>query len=134
MKANPNELYIFEGLSDKEIAYFIMMSETIFAKSGTTIMTEGDTSDDRAYFIERGSVDVFRGEKKIASLHAGDIFGELALITAEPRTATIRTIGEVELLAFSKEEFLMLYKHADLFSGIRAKILARVKDNFYGNQ
>jgi CRP-like cAMP-binding protein len=51
--------YIFEGLSQKEIAYFIMMSETLKFHKGETIMLEGDASDDRAYFIESGSVDVY---------------------------------------------------------------------------
>lgn len=74
MEANKQGLYIFEGLTQKEIAYFIMMSETAVYKPGTTVMTEGDISNDRAYLIESGTVDVFRNGKKIATLFAGDIF------------------------------------------------------------
>lgn len=69
-----NNLYIFEGLTQKEIAYFIMMSETLQFNKGATIMSEGDVSDNRAYLIESGSVDVYRQGAKIATLQAGDVF------------------------------------------------------------
>ncbi len=36
------------------------MSETIAFGEGDTIMLEGDKSDDRAYLIESGSVDIYR--------------------------------------------------------------------------
>lgn len=127
----PDGLYIFDGLSDREIAYFIMMSETIYEKSGEIIINEGDASDDRAYFIESGSVDIYRSGEKIATLGSGDLFGELALITNEPRTATVKVSKNVELLAFSKDEFLMLYQKSDLYESIKFKILGRVKENFY---
>lgn len=40
MTTQKNGLYIFEGLTQKEIAYFIMMSEMLSFKKGTTIMSE----------------------------------------------------------------------------------------------
>ena len=127
----PDGLYIFEGLSDKETAYFIMMSETLFVKTGTIIMSEGDVSNDRAYFIQSGNVEIYRDGNKIATLGAGDLFGELALITNEPRTATVKVSKNAELMQFGKEEFLMLYKKSDLYDAIKFKILGRVKENFY---
>jgi len=96
-------------------------------------MHEGDISDDRAYFVQSGSMEVFRHGEKIATLEAGDLFGELALITNEPRTATVQVSKNAELLAFGKDEFLMLYKKSDLYEAIKFKILGRVKENFYKN-
>lgn len=40
MSTEKNGLYIFEGLTQKEIAYFILMSETINFRKGTTLMSE----------------------------------------------------------------------------------------------
>lgn len=40
MSAEKNGLYIFEGLTQKEIAYFIMMSETLHFSKGDTIISE----------------------------------------------------------------------------------------------
>ena len=110
MPQKKDGLYIFEGLTQKEIAYFIMMSETLRFEVGAKIMTEGDISDNYAYLIESGSVDIYRHDKKIDSLHSGDIFGEMALIADEPRSATILANTVVEVLVFHKEEFLLLCK------------------------
>lgn len=40
MSAEKKGLYVFEGLTQKEIAYFIMMSETLHFTRGMTIMSE----------------------------------------------------------------------------------------------
>lgn len=134
MKDAKDGFYIFEGLTSKEIAYFIMMSETLRFEPQTQIITEGDISDNRAYFIESGSVDIFRQGVQVASMHSGDVFGELALIADEPRSATVVSNSELEVLVFSKEEFLMLCKKTGIYEDIKWKILSRVKDNFYNNQ
>lgn len=134
MSAEKNGLYIFEGLTQKEIAYFIMMSETLKFNKGATIMSEGDVSDNRAYMIESGSVDVYRQGIHIATLHEGDIFGEMALITNEPRSARVVSNASTEILAFNKDEFLMLYKQSELYEDIKRKILMRVKENFYSDK
>lgn len=110
MLTKKDGLYIFEGLTQKEVAYFIMMSETLQFSKGATILSEEDISDDRAYLIESGSVDIYRHNKKVDSLHAGDIFGEMALIADEARSATIIANTDTEVLVFNKEEFLMLCK------------------------
>ena len=131
MTANTeNGLYIFEGLTQKEIAYFIMMSESIQCNRGEALMSEWDASDNRAYLIESGSVDVYRHGKKVSTLHSGDVFGEMALITNEPRSAKIITNAPSEILIFNKDEFIMLYKQSEFYEDIKKKILARVKENF----
>ena len=134
MTRKKDGLYIFEWLTQKEIAFFIMMSETHSFLHGSKILTEWDRSDNRAYLIESWGVDVFRGWVKVDSLHSGDIFGEIALIADEARSATIITNMDTEVLVFNKDEFLMLCKKSWLYDDIKWKILWRVKDNFYGNK
>ncbi len=131
---NPESLYIFEWLSLQEISYFLLMAQTKSFQKWENIIVEGDASDDKAYFVKSGVVDIYRGIKKIATLPAGDVFGELALITNEPRTATVKAVEDVEVLMFNKDDFLMLYRKSDRYDEIKQKILARIKDNFYGNQ
>lgn len=89
-----------------------MMSETLHFNKGATIISEGDVSDNRAYLIESGNVDIYRQDVNITTLHEGDIFGEMALITNEPRTARVVSSTDTEVLAFNKDEFLMLYKQS----------------------
>lgn len=134
MSIEKNGLYVFEGLTQKEIAYFIMMSETKQFGKGAKILSEGDESNNSAYLIESGSVDVYRHGKKIDSLQSGDIFGEMALIADEPRSATIIANDDTEVLVLSKDEFLMLCKKSEIFEDIKRKILGRVKENFYNDR
>jgi CRP-like cAMP-binding protein len=131
---SPESIYIFEGLSLQEVSYFLLMAETKRFKKDDVIICEGDESNDKAYCLKEGSVNVYRGTDKIATLEAGDIFGELALITNEPRTATVTAADEIEVLMFNKDDFLMLYRKSDRYEEIKQKILSRIKDNFYGNK
>jgi len=70
----------------------------------TTIVKEGEVGD-TMYAVISGAVDVVRGAgaaaQTVARLERGQIFGELALVLKEPRTATVITAEETELLRFN---------------------------------
>ncbi len=74
---------------------------------GKTIIKEGDTG--RSVFIlTRGAVKVFstiRGKKvELAALQSSDFFGEIAFLTGKPRTATVETVEESDVLEVSEED------------------------------
>jgi CRP-like cAMP-binding protein len=52
-----------------------------------------------------GEVDIFNGEQQLTTFHKGDFFGELALLDAEPRSATAVARGAVVALRLDQEEF-----------------------------
>lgn len=83
-----------------------------------TIITEGEEGD-TMYLIKSGEVGIYttlmeeegvsviksnQNRLHLATLKAGDFFGEQALITKEPRNATIIALTDVELLQFSKHD------------------------------
>jgi len=78
----------------------------------TDVVREGEMGD--AFFlIKQGTCRVFvRGRddesKVVAQLKEGDYFGEIALLLAVPRTATVRTETACELLELRKQDFLKL--------------------------
>lgn len=77
-----------------------------FAKD-TLIFAEGDPGD-FFYIILTGKVNVMIGGEKprqIATLERDDCFGEMALLTGEPRTATVVAAEETEVLALNKADF-----------------------------
>ncbi len=82
--------------------------------AGAVIFRQGDTAD-FVYVIVNGKVDVIReeaeGEKVIARLAQGDYFGEMALISNAPRTATVRAVTDVEVLTWSRGDFTTLYAY-----------------------
>jgi len=74
------------------------------ARAGERIIRQGDTGD-CMYLIRSGSVEVIKSKRRLAVLRAGDSFGELALLTTEPRSATVRALEETQLLALGRDGF-----------------------------
>jgi len=78
---------------------------------GTTIFRQGDPGD-CAYFIRKGAVAILDEETNspVRTLAAGEYFGEIALVTNQPRTATVRTVSSVEVAVLGKENFLNMMR------------------------
>ncbi|OWK36812.1 ATP-binding cassette domain-containing protein [Fimbriiglobus ruber] len=80
-------------------------------KPGATILREGDpvTDDSKFYLIRRGRVRVDRattdGDRAVAELGPKDFFGDRALVTNEPRSATVTAIEPVEVYTVGREIF-----------------------------
>ena len=83
---------------------------------GETIVSEGATGDSM-FMICSGSANVSRQLQKgesftVAQLGAGDVFGEMTLCTGEPRSATVRTRSECELVEITRISLAELF-HED---------------------
>ncbi len=129
MFINPR-LYIFDGLTPDEVNYFALMCDPVDFSPGAIILSEGEASDSRAYFVEEGSVEVLKSGTQIATLGVGDLFGEIALITNDPRSATVRALTKVQALSLHRDDFLMLAKKSGKFPEIQKEIFRRIQANF----
>jgi len=76
---------------------------------GREIFQQGDAGD-RLYIIAHGTVEVIREDTKqqLAKLSDGDYFGEMALLSEEPRNATVRAMGPCVCLSLQRDQFLKL--------------------------
>ena len=78
---------------------------------GAVVFHEGD-SGDCVYFIRSGDVEVVRktdeGEIALAKLSSGQHFGEMALLSNDPRNATVRAITATELAVLGKSNFVTM--------------------------
>jgi putative ABC transport system ATP-binding protein len=72
--------------------------------AGDTIIREGDPGDE-FFLISDGNVDVIRQDHEVATLGQGDFFGEAALISGEPRNATIVARTDLEAYVLGKPDF-----------------------------
>lgn len=97
-------------------------------EAGQIIFRQGEAGD-CAYFIQSGAVDVVRGEGEkravVARLSAGQYFGEMALLSNDPRNATIRAAVRTRLAVLGKQNFLTLL---NVLPSTREQILKTVQD------
>jgi CRP-like cAMP-binding protein len=76
--------------------------ESVEVEAGATILRQGDLGD-ACYLLRHGRVEVLHHdeggeERELASLGEGSLFGEGALLTTEPRNATVRALEPCQLL------------------------------------
>ena len=74
--------------------------------------------------IASGAAAVDRDGKPIASLGSGDFFGEIALVTGSPRTATVTSTEPSTLLVLGDREFWRLVDEAPSIQTSVLKVLA----------
>lgn len=78
------------------------------AAAGETIVRQG-TPADKLLIVVDGDAEVIREddgfEQQIASLHSGDLYGEIAIMRDEPRSASVRATTDVRLLSLDRDSF-----------------------------
>jgi len=101
-------LFAFVEEQDLELIAEKLVPETFLPDS--TIINEGDKGD-CLYLIKKGRVKVMSAttDKKesvvLSYLESGDHFGEMSLLTGEPRSASVVAVNDVELWRLSKDDF-----------------------------
>jgi CRP-like cAMP-binding protein len=100
-----SRMQIFNTLPADEIVHLVSFLKTERAAAGGTVFRQGDPAQ-KLYFIVSGRAQVFRetgdGEILIAELGENDVFGEIALITDQPRTGTVRALDELVLYTLDR--------------------------------
>jgi len=100
---------IFSFLSPEERQKIASLGQVEHYPRGAVLFRQGDPGD-KFYVILSGQIRVWAhepdGRARVLNYHtAGDFFGELALFTDKPRSATVDVVHDVELVSFNKEAF-----------------------------
>ena len=84
---------------------------------GTYIFRAGDVGR-HLYFISQGQVEVIAADGKTIynTLKDGDFFGEIALLSSQPRTASVRTLDYCDLYSIDRETFEKVLNHYPEFA------------------
>ena len=106
---------LFKDISSKAIKKTLSLAEHRVLPEDSIIYNAGDPPDS-FFIIVSGSVQVFnsleeRRENALAILNAGDVFGEISLLTGEPHRTSTRTSSPTSLLLLSKNNFDHLCAH-----------------------
>ena len=95
-----------------------------FFKAGDVIFREGDEATE-LFVIKSGQVRIQIGNRTVAEFGQDSIFGEMALIDSEPRSATATAITDVELVPVSEKQFLFLVSQTPYFALKVMRVLAQ---------
>jgi CRP-like cAMP-binding protein len=98
---------LFSRCSRNDVKAIARIADEIDLKEGTEMTREGSAGREFFVLLE-GTAEVERGGEKINALGAGDFFGEIALISEEPRTATVRASSAVRALVVTARSFRRL--------------------------
>ncbi len=98
--------------------------ETLFFRAGDIIFREGDNARD-LFVIKSGQVRIQIGNRTVTELPPDTIFGEMALIDDEPRSATAIAATDVELVPVSEKQFLFLVGQTPYFALKVMRVLAQ---------
>jgi CRP-like cAMP-binding protein len=96
---------LFASCTPEQIDSLAELGDAIAAADGHAIMTEGDAGES-FFVLTSGKARVERRGREVATLGAGDYFGELALFDPAPRNATVTAVGQASLVAMSREAFI----------------------------
>lgn len=98
---------IFAGLSQNGLYQIADALTEVNFPAGVTIFNQGDPGD-CLYIIVSGKVRVHQGERTLNYLHAGHVFGEMAMLDSEPRLASVTTEQDTRLYRLDQAPFYAL--------------------------
>ena len=115
---------LFSGCSKKELDQISRIADELDFKAGKTLIREGALG--REFFVlVDGTAEVQRGGKTIDTSGPGDFFGEMALLTDQPRNASVVTTSAVDALIITGRNFRSLMEGNPL---IALKVMRAVAD------
>jgi CRP-like cAMP-binding protein len=120
---------LFSAMDDKELRKVAELAREEKFRTGEDIVIEGHSSGPFFLLIEGDAVVLVRGAE-VRKLGPGDFFGEMALIDRQPRSATVRALGDVSALSISSWDFLtVLERNWSLAYALMVELSRRVREH-----
>ncbi len=130
-----SEISLFESLSKSEMEELNSKAEKLIFSENSIIVKEGDTGNS-LYIVKKGILTVvthIMGETiELGRLSEGDIFGEIALLTGRPRTASVIAATDAEVMEI-KEHVLkeLIAKQPKIDNMLRGFYESRVQETIH---
>ena len=107
---------MFAGADPLLLHSVVLALHSFSVEAGETIIRMGDVAKDM-YLISRGQVDVIdKSGKMIRTLKDGEFFGEVSLLMATPRIATVKARTQCDLFVLSKADFSRILRDHPQFA------------------
>ncbi len=125
---------LFGELPSDQIAWLESRLETVRLRAGERLFHQGDDGDS-LYLVDGGRLQATAVDQQGSSHLVGELghaepLGEMALLTSEPRSATIHAIRDSTLLRLSSADFLqMIAENPETLRPISERLIARLRAN-----
>lgn len=123
------ESQVFEGVPAEKLAELSKTAEHLVLPPRTVVVRQGDPGNS-FYLIDEGKVKVYSVDPEgietgFATLGPGESFGEMALLTGQPRSATVETLEKTRLTVVSRERFEAILKD---YPSVSMKFVAQLSE------
>ena len=98
------DIFLFKALDHKNILRIVNASSVIECSPGQEIVKQGEI-ETSLYVILSGEFAIEIDSRPISTIKRGNHFGEMALLTQHPRSATVRAVSPGRVLKISSESF-----------------------------
>jgi CRP/FNR family transcriptional regulator, cyclic AMP receptor protein len=108
---------------DRYIALLAGSGEAEAFAAGQTVFVEGEPGD-KLYLVRSGTVSLSAHGEVLETVGAGGLFGEMAVIDREPRSASAVAETDCELVSVEKRRFWFLVQETPYFAEIVMRVMA----------
>jgi len=119
---------LFSQIPGEDLAQVALISTEETREQGEEIFAEGEAGD-ALYMVLEGKVRVHKLDRVIAELAERECFGEMAILDAAPRSATVTAVSDTNLLKISREDFEeIMSEKPEIALGIIRVLSRRLRD------
>lgn len=106
---------LFRACSKQDLRHIARLADSDTCRAGEVLVREGSRGNE-LFVIVDGEAEVNREGTTVATLQAGDYFGELAVLSPAPRTATVTATTDMEVLIVTARELAILLADVPLLA------------------
>lgn len=114
---------LFSGCTEKELRAVAQVAKEVEHPEGAVLAREGDRGIG-FFLIVDGNASVTIEGRQVATIGAGDFFGEISLLDEGPRTATVTATTPIRLLGITAWDFHHLVEHTPSIAPKLLKVMA----------
>lgn len=119
---------LFSQIPGEDLAQVAIIATEETRERGEEIFAEGEDGD-ALYLVVDGKVRVHREDRVIADLGERECFGEMAILDASPRSATVTSLENCHLMKISREDFQeILSEKPEIAMGIIRVLTSRLRN------
>lgn len=111
---------LFAECDEDELEHLAQVLDEVSVPEGRALTDQGAPGRE-AFIIVSGTADVIRDGTVVSTLGAGDYFGELSLLDAGPRNASVVATSQMDLLVMNRRQFNTVL---DSVPGLARRLLA----------